>query len=161
MGNPWTPSLMSEDTTKSLEFTGVSTTSSNTTTTTTHSPPTQSTSQLEAATCYQPRLITSVGFSNSPSTNLTSSCWKQVRSEGWKSGPLATFWKTRKKTLSYCTGFLNVWRSLFISFLALLCFSVSLLTKCFIMGNLLTLREAHICDLGGLSIKVCHVKCEQ
>ena len=101
MGNPWTPSLMSEDTTNPLDFTGVSTTS-NTTTTTTHSPPKQSTSQqLEAATCYQPRLITSVGFSNSPSTNLTSSCWKQVMSEGWKSGPLATFWEKKFKQVSF------------------------------------------------------------
>ena len=40
--------------------------------------------------------------------------------------------KTRKKTLSYCTGFLNTWHSLFISFWAFLCFLVSLLTKCFI-----------------------------
>ena len=43
--------------------------------------------------------------------------------------------KNKEKTLSYCTGFLIVWRSLLISFLALLCFFVSLLTKCFINGK--------------------------
>ena len=68
---------------------------------------------------------------------------------------------TRKKKLSYRTGFLNVWRSLPISFLAFLCFFVSLLTsRCFIM----TWKFAHAKTGTHLWCKwfkhksVCHVR---